>query len=67
MNNFEKELFTTVDTILGLLGQQPKYTRDSADYQTAVPFPVKQERTSKPKGPRLVKTASELERVLENM
>ncbi|KAK3094471.1 hypothetical protein FSP39_002179 [Pinctada imbricata] len=66
MNNFEKELFTTVDAILGILGQRPKYTRDSVDYQTATPFPAKVERT-KPKGPRLVKTASELERVLENM
>ena len=59
MNNFENELFQTVDAILHLLGHQPKVTRESVA--------VKQEKTTKPKGARLIKNASELDRILQNM
>ncbi|KAL8622300.1 hypothetical protein ACOMHN_043304 [Nucella lapillus] len=32
MHKFESDLFTTVDSILHLLGQKPKVTRDSVDF-----------------------------------
>ncbi|CAC5424198.1 KCNH7 [Mytilus coruscus] len=59
MNNFENELFQTVDAILNLLGHKPKVTRES--------IPAKAEKTTKPKGARLIKNASELDRILQNM
>ena len=59
MNNFENELFHTVDAILHLLGHKPKVTKESV--------PAKPEKTTKSKGARLIKNASELDRILQNM
>ncbi|KAL5019569.1 hypothetical protein ScPMuIL_002461 [Solemya velum] len=64
MRNFENELCTTVDTILEILGQKPKVTRELFEQSCTVP---RWDRATRPKGPRLVKTPSELDRVLENM
>lgn len=64
MRNFENELCTTVDTILEILGQKPKVTRELFEQSCSVP---RWDRATRPKGPRLVKTPSELDRVLENM
>jgi len=35
MGNFEAELFTVVDSILELLGETPKVTRDQAAHDNA--------------------------------
>ena len=77
MNTFENELFTTVDSILALLGHKPTYNRDADQSQPSTHIHttdinqskpnIKSGGVSKPKGPRLIKTSSELQRVIENL
>ncbi|XP_064645077.1 potassium voltage-gated channel subfamily H member 6-like isoform X2 [Lineus longissimus] len=81
MQNFEHNLCTTVDAILEILGHKPRVPRPqtlmptSQHKQFASPSPSRSpqprqrpERSPKPKGPRLIKSQSELERLLsQNM
>ncbi|OWF53455.1 Potassium voltage-gated channel subfamily H member 7 [Mizuhopecten yessoensis] len=68
MNNFENELFNTVDAILDILGHKPSCTRDTVDQSTSSATQIKTiDRPPRPKGARLIKNATELQRVIENM
>lgn len=66
MNTFENDLFTTVDAILELLGQKPKYphvtqTDDISMHPSAKSSDVS--KVPKPRGARLIKTVNDLDRV----
>ncbi|KAL3887064.1 hypothetical protein ACJMK2_027196 [Sinanodonta woodiana] len=60
MHNFENDLFTTVDSILDLLGQKPVVQKRTVE------VPNKYRRQPR-KGARLIKSPGELARVLEKM
>ncbi|XP_062575630.1 potassium voltage-gated channel subfamily H member 7-like isoform X2 [Saccostrea cucullata] len=66
MNAFESELFTTVDAILKILGQTPKYPSDAQIHNVTMHPSAKATDVSKApksKGARLIKTVHELDRV----
>lgn len=58
MNKFEKELFDNVDSILSILGQKPKVTREATD---TVVYPGARGDPTRPAGPELSKSFSETE------
>lgn len=58
MNKFEKELFDNVDSILSILGQKPKVTREATD---TVAYPGARGDPTRPAGPELSKSFSETE------
>ena len=67
MQNFENNLYTTVDSILEILGCEPKVVRQKLPAQTSAPRPQRIDiprTTTGRMGARLVKSNSELERVL---
>lgn len=78
MEKFENELFHTVDSILLLLGHKPS-VRHKFDTQDEVlkelhseaeekdQFPLKINIPTQKKGPRLIKSPSELSRLLDKM
>lgn len=68
MHNFENDLNTTVDNILLLLGHKPSMTKHIPDpSQVLDVHPVTSQLPPVRKGPRLVKSPSDLARLLEKM
>ncbi|XP_076438775.1 voltage-gated inwardly rectifying potassium channel KCNH6-like [Babylonia areolata] len=59
MHKFESDLFNTVDSILNILGQKPKVTRESLDLTTSPTN--KGDKSARPKGGKFTKAASEAE------
>lgn len=72
MNAFENDLFATVDSILHLLGQKPQISKETYDRHLTPPtlqmFPgLKGDKSVRPKGARLLRSPSDLDRALQNM
>ena len=62
MQNFENQLCDTVDNILLLLGHKPSMTREKITEPVRVPTTQTTRR-----GPRLVKSPTDLAKLLEQM
>jgi hypothetical protein len=68
MSAFENELFTTVDAILKILGQKPKFPRDTQNADLVMHPSAKDiASSSKTKGARLIRTVNDLDRVFANI